>query len=186
MKQDFRTDSMTVLRYIEHDTKRFHTYVANRVAYIRNDTVPEQWDYVDTKTNPADVVSRGVTGEPFIGCKRWLNGPDFLWKDKCDWPARPDAGTLSKDDPEVKQKSVTLKARVERKKCSNVIAIFKRFSSWLQLKKFVALCLRMQRWFRNNKSCCQLTAPPTDVFELITVAELAKSEIEICKVFQHD
>ena len=182
----FWTDSMTVLRYIEHDTKRFHTYVANRVAYIRNDTVPEQWDHVDTKTNPADVVSRGVTGEAFISCKRWLNGPDFLWKDKCDWPARPDVGILSKDDPEVKQKSVTFKAGVEGKKCSNLIAIFKRFSSWLQLKKFVALCLRMQRWFRNKKSCCQLTAPPTDVFELITVAELEKSEIEICKVFQHD
>ena len=109
-----------------------------------------------------------------------------MWKDKCDWPARPDVGILSKDDPEVKQKSVTLKAGVEGKKCSNLIAIFKRFSSWLQLKKFVALCLWMQRWFCNKKSCCQLTAPPTDVFELITVAELEKSEIEICKVFQHD
>ena len=38
----FWTDSMTVLRYLEQDSKRFHTYVANRVAYIRNDTQPNQ------------------------------------------------------------------------------------------------------------------------------------------------
>ena len=31
----FWTDSMTVIRYIENEIKRFHTYVANRVALIR-------------------------------------------------------------------------------------------------------------------------------------------------------
>lgn len=184
-KVRFWTDSMTVLRYLEHDTKRFHTYVANRVAYIRNDTVPEQWGYVGTKSNPADDVSRGMTGEAFLNCKRWVNGPEFLWKDKCDWPVRPDVGSMSKDDPEVKQNVVILKAGVERKSSSELIAVFQRFSSWLRLKKFVALCLRMQRWFRKKKSCCEESTPPKKV-DLITVGELETAEEEICRVFQHE
>ena len=34
----FWTDSQTVLKYINNDTKRFHTFVANRVASIREVT----------------------------------------------------------------------------------------------------------------------------------------------------
>lgn len=34
----FWTDSQTVLKYINNETKRFHTYVANIVASIREAT----------------------------------------------------------------------------------------------------------------------------------------------------
>lgn len=37
-KITFWTDSMTVLRYSANESKRFHTYVANRVAIIREDS----------------------------------------------------------------------------------------------------------------------------------------------------
>ena len=32
----FWTDSTTVLQYLKNDSKRFHTYVANLVAFIRS------------------------------------------------------------------------------------------------------------------------------------------------------
>ena len=39
----FFTDSRVVLGYIYNNSRRFYTYVANRVACIRNSTNPEQW-----------------------------------------------------------------------------------------------------------------------------------------------
>ena len=39
----FWTDSMSVLRYINNSTTRFHTFVANRIAVIRDGSEPTQW-----------------------------------------------------------------------------------------------------------------------------------------------
>ncbi|XP_062583176.1 uncharacterized protein LOC134244932 [Saccostrea cucullata] len=50
----FYTDSKVVLGYIQNDTRRFYTYVANRVARIRASTLLQQWRYVCTSQNPAD------------------------------------------------------------------------------------------------------------------------------------
>ena len=56
----YHTDSVTVLRYIANDEKRFHVYVANRVELIRNLSDPNQWRYVNTKEKPTDDASRGL------------------------------------------------------------------------------------------------------------------------------
>ena len=37
------TDSITVLKYIRNDKKRFHVFVANRLQVIRDATDPDQW-----------------------------------------------------------------------------------------------------------------------------------------------
>ena len=36
-------------------------HIANRIAEIRDLTSTNQWNYVNTKNNPADQVTRGVT-----------------------------------------------------------------------------------------------------------------------------
>ena len=59
-KTTFWTDSMSVLRYIRNSTSRFHTFVANRLNVIHEGSEPEEWRYVSTKINPADVASRGT------------------------------------------------------------------------------------------------------------------------------
>lgn len=57
----FWTDSTIVLRYIANSDKMFKTFVANRVNQIKQGSVIEQWKYVPTKLNPADVASRGLS-----------------------------------------------------------------------------------------------------------------------------
>ncbi|XP_070567060.1 uncharacterized protein [Ptychodera flava] len=74
------TDSTAVLRYIMNDKARYHTFVANRVQIIREASVPEQWHYVDTKVNPADLASRGVKTTRELNDSDWLCGPDLLWQ----------------------------------------------------------------------------------------------------------
>ena len=132
----FWTDSMTVLRYIANESKRFHTFVANRVAIIREDSSPSQWRYVESKSNPADDASRGSSADAFIQIDRWIKV----------------STELSGNDPEVKRESKSFVVDVHPSKIqSNVIALVQRFSSWLKLLKFIALCLRCQRRFITRR-----------------------------------
>lgn len=62
----FWSDSMTVLCYNWNKSKRLHTYVANRVAFIREDSSPSQWRYIESNSNSADDASQGATVESFI------------------------------------------------------------------------------------------------------------------------
>ena len=66
IKEFFWTDSRVVLGYISNEAKRFHVYVANRVQQIRDLTDPNSWFYVETKSNPADEASRGLTAKQLV------------------------------------------------------------------------------------------------------------------------
>ena len=82
----YYTDSMTVLRYIGNDRRRFPVFVANRVQLIREFSVPDQWKYVPSDFNPADEASRGISSENLITTAKWLEGPDFLYSEESVWP----------------------------------------------------------------------------------------------------
>lgn len=56
----FWTDSTSVLKYIHNQTKRFRTYVANRVVVIHELSHEMQWRHVSSHDNPADDASRGL------------------------------------------------------------------------------------------------------------------------------
>ena len=53
----FWTDSTAVIRNIANESKRFKTYIANRLALIREHTKLYQWRYVTTHLNPSDAFS---------------------------------------------------------------------------------------------------------------------------------
>jgi len=80
------TDSTVVLQYIRNESRRFQTFVANRVAMIHEESTPHQWRHVDTSSNPADVSSRGAKGCEVHKMELWLHGPEFLWKEDKFWP----------------------------------------------------------------------------------------------------
>ncbi|KAJ8390863.1 hypothetical protein AAFF_G00099950 [Aldrovandia affinis] len=88
----FWTDSTTVLRYIDNDTARFKTFVANRINVIREATKPSQWKYVRTTENPADLPSRGLKAKSLAQSRTWIDGPSFLLNNECDWPSNPCKG----------------------------------------------------------------------------------------------
>ena len=62
----FWTDSMIVLNYIRNESRRFQTYVANRVTEIRELTDPYQWRHCAGVINPADDASRGLEMSDFL------------------------------------------------------------------------------------------------------------------------
>ena len=139
----FWTDSTCVLRYIENDKSRFQTFVANRIAAIREVTDPKQWRYVETANNPADDASRGVSAKDLLENKCWLQGPDFLADPEECWPKRPTGMVENlENDLEVKGSMITLATQTKEEHLASIDDMFSRVSSWPKLKKVVAWMMR--------------------------------------------
>ena len=80
------TDSTMVLHYLLTKTKGLPVFVANRVQQILEFTEPQQWKYVPTHINPADIASREAMGKNFKDIHKWLEMPNFLKQTEDSWP----------------------------------------------------------------------------------------------------
>ena len=177
----FWTDSTCVLGYIANDDKRFHTFVANRLAAIHEATSPSQWKHVGTKQNPADDASRGLSAEALLKNKRWIQGPDFLWKSEDAWPSQQySVSRVAESDPEVKREPQVFSANAEAG--STLGQLFGCFSQWHRLKKFLAWMLRYRANLRKAVACRNsglILLNKAARIEPITVEEMNKAEREI-------
>ena len=145
----FWSDSMTSLQYIKNQTKRFQTFVANRVAEIHESTTPEQWHHVPGTMNPADEGSRGVAIKHFQPGCRWWSGPSFLWQPVQQWPnARVE--DIRSDDKEIR-KPATIMFTTET---SQVDLLLKRYSSWPRLLRVMSWVLRFVKALKKEKPEC--------------------------------
>ena len=133
----FWTDSTSVLKYISNDRARYHTFVANRIQVIREVTVPTQWRYVSTNTNPADLASRGVSNTQELMDSAWFSEPEFLWKSDSEWPKNVFAAEIEADDPEIKVSC----AVIETEEHSVIEELVLKTSTWIKLKKVMAWVL---------------------------------------------
>ena len=102
----FWSDSKTVLQYIANESRRFHTFVANRVSEIHDATKTTQWRHVPGRCNPADDCTRGLRVADLDHHYQWFNGPAFLSKSEEHWPQDMFIGPLRENDEEVKNTKV--------------------------------------------------------------------------------
>jgi hypothetical protein len=88
----FWTDSMIVLGYIRNISRRFKTFVANRLSIIQELSTADQWRHIDTKSNPADVASRCMPAEDSKRRRQTTTTPDnsSLGIVVCSKGAKPD------------------------------------------------------------------------------------------------
>ncbi|XP_078371484.1 uncharacterized protein LOC144655144 [Oculina patagonica] len=177
----FWTDSTAVLRYVKNETRRYHTFVANRVAVIRDGSEPHQWKHVSGEKNPADDVSRGLTADVFLRRERWLTGPEFLWKPEYMWPMQSEAlSVIPDEDPEVKTEVKVCTSSL-KKLSSSLSDYFQKCSSWNHLKKAVAWLMRYRENLLNRSKHNKLNH---DVPKYITVEEMERAEREILRHVQ--
>ncbi|XP_034151514.1 uncharacterized protein LOC117595338 [Esox lucius] len=141
-KSIFWTDSTTVLKYINNETKRFRTFVANRISFVRDSTDVSQWGYVSTKENPADEASRGLTANRFLSCKRWIKGPEFLCQPDREWQKLHLETAISANDPEVKQDLTS--NLIVKGPLNPTSSLISYFSSWRSLMTTVAWLLKVK------------------------------------------
>ncbi|XP_072169586.1 uncharacterized protein [Diadema setosum] len=138
----FWTDSTAVLQYIQNESRRFKTFVANRVAQIYHALTPKQWRHVDTKSSLADDGSRGLKASELLNNQPWITGPEFLMKEDKFWTAPPEVLQLAQNDLQV-QKEISVFATLLR---GNMQDLLRRYSSWNKLKRVVVWLLRFKRW----------------------------------------
>ena len=150
----FWTDSSTVLKYLQNDDKRYVRFVANRISYILSSTNKGQWNYVPSKMNPADHITRGVSISNFLNLKDWTYGPEFLWKPKEDWPPQLETLPIS-EDLEIKAKSKCLTSIPEPIEPTD--KLLASCSSFYMLKRRVAWFLRIKAALLKKATTGNLT-----------------------------
>jgi len=144
------TDSITVLRWLRSEARRFKTFVALRVGEILETTELEQWKWVPTKENVADELTRDLDPADLSPNSRWINGPSFLVQPESEWPQEKklELEHAQLDLPEMKKEFVGVIQTREEWSLPSV----GRFSSWLKLMRCTAWMLRFVNGCRRNQS----------------------------------
>ena len=85
-------------------SKRFHTFIANRLAIIHENSTSHHWRHVGFELNPADDASKGLSIDEMNVNSRRFNGPQFLTQSEKSWPLDRilPLQELTDEDPEVK------------------------------------------------------------------------------------
>nr|XP_054587010.1 uncharacterized protein LOC129152514 [Nothobranchius furzeri] len=144
----FYCDSKVVLGYICNNSKRFYVYVHNRVHRIRQSTSPEQWHYVTSEQNPADLATRSVPASQLMDTM-WFKGPDFLYK--LQEPETHESFELVEPevDFEIRQVGTFI---TQTKKSGLTPERFQRFSSWTSLVRAIAFLVHQARSHSSSNS----------------------------------
>ncbi|XP_047985626.1 uncharacterized protein LOC125225814 isoform X1 [Leguminivora glycinivorella] len=61
-------------------------FVKNRVIEIQGLTNINDWHWVSSNDNPADLLTRGLPADKLINCTLWWEGPSWLSKCSDTWP----------------------------------------------------------------------------------------------------
>ncbi|CAG9136384.1 unnamed protein product [Plutella xylostella] len=79
--------SNIVLCWIKAPYKHKHdTYVSHRLMQIIDTTNGKNWYYINTKQNPADLITRGVMPKDLPTCQLWWQGAPWMANDLSSWP----------------------------------------------------------------------------------------------------
>ena len=73
------TDSAIVHCWVMDEEKLYKPYVQKRLQKIRDViTNHDEWKLVTSKSNPADIATRGLTPYYLANSEMWFYGPEFL------------------------------------------------------------------------------------------------------------
>lgn len=154
----FWVDSTTVIFWIKQE-KPWKQYVQNRVQEIRQIVPEATWNYCPGAKNPADLPSRGLSGEELVNNSVWWNGPEFLRNPDSEWPK---STQVKADNEEAMTELVrgplnithALVNTQERSTLVNFPAIIdpKNYSSLTKLLRISAYVLRFINKLKSNLS----------------------------------
>lgn len=180
----FWSDSKIVLSWINSEPCKWKIFIANRVTEIQSLTRTEDWRYVNTRENPADLISRGVNSNKSFPNDFWFHGPHWLRQKENNWPIN-----FSKDPEE------SSLPELKRVKLINVVTqsskfdLFNKYSTCRKLKRIFAYVLRFINNLRARKQnqskhlSSELTAEEVqrslDTLIKIAQAEDLSSEIQL-------
>ncbi len=136
------SDSAITLHWIDTPPHRLHTFVANRVTAINQHLHASHWRYVNTKENPADLLSRGILATYLIASTLWWTGPPWLRLPPTEWP--PILKVLVKDPPGIKTTCLIISTPPP--------SFTENYSSFFKLTRVVAWMFRFTKNARPSNA----------------------------------
>lgn len=171
------TDSTIVLSWIRSTSNIWKIFVSNRVYQIQTLTDKGSWGYVNTKQNPADLITRGIEPKNLQSCNLWWKGPDWLSKPESDWP-KSNIEMFNNENVPQEISSELKGSKVHTFHTMNTFKLFDKYSSFSKLQRVLAYCLR----FKVN---C-LTQPNDPLTGPLSPQELESATLRLIYLAQQD
>lgn len=134
----FWCDSKTVHCWINSRERNFKQFVAFRIGEILDGTETNEWRFVPSKQNVADVATKPNKELEVSNDQRWFQGPSFLKENQDRWPKEKHEDV----DEEVLEIRRLNHVSVEDRGFS--IIDQSRFSSWKKILRTTARVLKTQ------------------------------------------
>ena len=112
--------------YINNEVKCFKTFAANRVQKIKENSNTEQWKYILSQDNPADIGSRGLDATKVNKVTRWFHDSAFPWKPESEVKISAELQLTNEEDPEVRREVNVNAIAIEN---CNILDMLKKNSS---------------------------------------------------------
>ena len=180
-KEIFWTDSEVTLGYIRNESKKFKIFVANRIELIREHSEAEQWHYVNTKENPADYVSRGISMGNRDNVERWILGPKFPWESEYTWNTNTKTPAINSEDPKLK-KIVHVNQIVLK---TDVLSVLENHAStWSKMVRIAALMMLFVKNLKTKIKQRKMITSDEVTATQITTTMIQESRISLVKLVQ--
>lgn len=163
------SDSQIVLHWLK-SKKLLKKFVSSRITEIHQLSSDGTWRYCNTRENPADLLTRGITADQLKNSTLWEKGPNWICNNKM-WPAWVPAETQTLVSLIETENDQPTNAGIKPEKRLHVIIDVGRYSHYCKLIRVTAYVLR----FLSN---CRWTSRDQRRFGLLTIAELRHAERE--------
>lgn len=173
------SDSEITLAWIQKDASSWKTFVANRVARIQELTKAEDWNYINTKANPADLASRGTLPSELIDNKLWWYGPSVLLNED-NIVIKQEKFETQLDEKKTKTTALHLKLDVEA--ISRFSNIHRAINSIAYCKRFIG---RLKNKNKSNNVLTKEEAKKEAQKQNLSIEELNEAKLTLIKLFQN-
>ncbi|CAD7094243.1 unnamed protein product [Hermetia illucens] len=143
-----------------------------------NTRVNKYWRYVNTKHNPADLVSRGARPSELINSKIWFQGPEFLSQPEISWLCE-----VIKEPKDLLEQKTIRTVLATSAVTDHFIDRIDHRNSFTYLKRIIATVLRAIECFKEKRvghrflSVAELEEALTLIIRYMQVKEF-KAEIK--------
>ncbi len=140
-------DSQIVRSQIQKESHGFATFVAHRIAEIQETSSPDEWWWIETKDNPADMTTRCKSPSDLDSNSEWQEGPHYLTKPIEEWPIHKTCveSAILPDRISIKLTHAT------NASLSLINELIMKYSSWYELSVAVAWLRRFVTFIKTKQ-----------------------------------
>lgn len=185
------SDSEITLAWIRDDPHKRAVFVANRITEIQSLSNYQDWRYVNTSENPADLGTRGVSPTLLPQLSLWWHGPAFLktidsstslvYEHSTDITLPPEDNVKSKQlNPKnnVLHTFLTVRKSNVLEVASNImtfsVELLNKYSTLPKLVRVVSYCLR---FIKGNRKEHSFISPQEYDSSLLTIIRMVQEEV---------